>query len=200
MHRGSTKMRSFAFTQFKCFGSFFFHFYFVYVLVLVSISLASCLPSDFMLCYAMWWVNRQRRTALCLYKLIAITFHSSCHYCHHMRARCDIIIVNAEGYHVMWLGLKKNKNKMKTQQAGLLRYWHHRAFCARISHNTHTNELSKNKTYINENKQHQRHRRWTKLKESFTRCCYNMFNAFHSIDDRILMRVCCLSISPLMCV
>lgn len=70
-----------------------------------------------------------------------------------MRARCDIIIVNAEGYHVMWLGLKKNKNKMKTQQAGLLRYWHHRAFCARISHNTRTHKRIKQKQNIHKRKQ-----------------------------------------------
>lgn len=94
----------------------------------------------------------------------------------------------------------KKINETKTQQAGILRYRHHPF---RKNFTQRTDELKtkykRKQTKVKKKNSKNINRRWTKLKESFTRCCYNMYNAFHPIDDRVLMRVLSIVII-IMCV
>lgn len=86
--------------------------------------------------------------------------------------RANLCVENITSRHIMLLAssiLRKNFTQRK-----------------RIKNKIHKRKQTKVKK---RQKQKQRQKMDYTLKESFTRCCYNMFNAFHPIDDRILMRV-----------
>lgn len=104
MHQGSTEC-SFAFTQFKCFGScssfllsfFIFIFIFIFCSVLfwflfLVFQAQARMPPACLWCDE-WIVSVERS----VYKLIAITFHSLCHYCHHVRDVIFLLYINVEG-------------------------------------------------------------------------------------------------------
>lgn len=81
-----------------------------------------------------WWVNRQRAT-FCMYKLIAITFHSSCHYCHHVVSVCEMWYY----YRALICGFGHKKKATARRHIMLSHIIH----SARISHNAHESKPNK---------------------------------------------------------